>query len=228
MNNNTLRGLSPRSQYAEIKRRAAKRLANRAAAPSNWSKLTNAQVAELIKHNIGAWRATAYMKGIQRRTGLVPALGTAENRPRGNFYKGKNVAMYEGMGTRPGRGPYARSLLLTSTNVYRKSGGVRTAAAKGLRAFGPTHMGGRINNLKNWFAGHVRRHLGKKVVRAPVVLERNADVMGLPNVRSVRVVRKSANNNWRLKNNKYTTKNYLVTFTSQGNHPELFIVPRKK
>ena len=212
---------------AEIKRRAQNALARRAAAPNNWSRLTPKEIANLTAHNIGAWRAAAYMKGIKRRSGLIPALGTGENRPRGNFYKGKNAAMYESMGTDPIQGPLARSLLLTSQNVYRKSGGVRTAAAKGLRSFGPTHMGGRINNFKNWFAGRVRRHLAKKIAKPTAVLERNAGVLGHPTIHSVRVVRKSANNNWRLKNNKYN-QNFLVTFISQGNHPEIFLVPRKK
>lgn len=229
MNNNTLRSLSPRSQYAEIKRRAAKKLANRAAAPNNWSKLTNAQIANLLKFNIGAWRSAAYLKGIAPR-GLAPATGIAENTPHSKYYKGRIVAMYHSIppSTNKHTGPRVKSTELTYGNKYKNSGGVGTAAGKALGYFGPVHMGGRIKNTKNWIAGHVRRHLGKKVVKAPVVLERNANVMGLPNVHSVRVVRKSANNNWRLKNNKYNTKNYLVTFTSQGNHPELFIVPRKK
>jgi hypothetical protein len=214
---------------AEIKRRAQNALARRAAAPNNWSGLTNAQIANLKAYNIGAWRARAYMRGIERANVLGPALGIRENYPHGLFYKGRNVAMYENStnARHAGKGPHARSLVLTNRNVYRNSGGVRTAAAKGLRAFGPTHMGGRINNFKNWFAGRVRRHLAKKIARPTAVLERNAGVLGHPSIHSVRVVRKSAKNTWRLKNNKYN-QNFLVTFISQGNHPEIFLVPRKK
>jgi hypothetical protein len=69
--------------------------------------------------------------------------------------------------------------------------------------------------------------LAKKIAKPTAVLERNAGVLGHPTIHSVRVVRKSANNNWRPKNNKYN-QNFLVTFISQGNHPEIFLVPRKK
>lgn len=227
MNNNAARSLTPRRLHAEIKRRAQAALARRAAAPNNWSKLNNKQIAELIKHNIGAWRAAAYMKGIKRRSGLQPAIGSRENLPRSLFYKGKNVAMYQNMGSTPEGVPLARSLLLTNQNVYKRSGGVKTAAAKGLGYYGPTHMGGPIKNLKNWFAGRVRRHLAKKIAKPRVVLERNAGVIGHPTIHSVRVVRKSANNNWQLKNNKYNN-NYMTMFISQGNNPELFFAPRKK
>lgn len=238
MNNNTLRGLTtPRSQYAEIKRRAAKKLANRAAAPNNWTGLTNAQIANLLKFNIGAWRSAAYLRGIAPR-GLAPATGIAENTPHSKYYKGRIVAMYHSIppSSNKHKGPRVKSTELTYGNQYKNSGGVGTAAGKALGYFGPVHMGGRIKNTKNWIAGHVRRHLAKKVPKPPPAIlsaNINAQVLGVGNQSSnkkirMHVSRQSNRHNWVIKNRNKYEKNYNVFFAGGNSVPIVFLASRKQ
>lgn len=230
MNNNTLRGLSPKSQYAEIKRRAAKKLANRAAAPNNWTGLTNAQIANLLKFNVGAWRSNAYMRGLAPRP-LRPATGEGENTPHSAYYKGHTVAMYHSIPSSNKKGPRVKSTELAYTNQYRNSGGVPTAAAKALGYFGPTHMGGRIKNTKNWVTGHVRRHLAKKrPAPPPAILSANinAQVLGAGNQSSNKTVRmhvsrESNRHNWVIKNRNKYEKNYSVFFAGGNNLPTVYL-----
>jgi hypothetical protein len=220
MNNIALRALPPKNQYVEIKRRAGASLARRQAWPNNWKNLSaseKAYIEKWKKYNIGSARGKAYMKGIQDRKHLLSALGTGLHANVMKQMKGKSNQMYELLPKTRNGTPQAISLLLNGGNRYKKSGGVRTAAAKGLGFFGPTHKSEKLDNKHEWM---LKRWRAK--VKAAPALEMDANARGLSNNRkTVRVVRNSGENVWRIKN-KSLEKNYLVMSNSHNNSKPSF------
>lgn len=182
--------------HAEIKRRAAERLARRAALPNNWSGMTNAEIRNLLnQYSIGGWRGEAYGRGLVEPRRLLPMFSPRMEfglNKLGKAVKGHwNQPVYT---TRSGKSAWPFVFTPRNTNKYR---GGRTAGAyrigwDGLRPLKPNE---ERELKKNWFAGLVRRRL--KALRA-ARLERNAVLNGTNKV--YKLIRNSPNGQWRLKN----------------------------